>query len=218
MFVRRAGSIALFAVLATSCARNAGIEIELIVPPAPAGTHLFAYVQFERPPLDFDSQWPDTTDVAGMPLGSVAQPLHFSVLTESFDAPLLIKVRFCETERCRGSAPAPELWFQLEHPFYRAQRTSWTHVITEIPTVNGVSCGQAASIGRCEIQGCVSVSSQADRLNFCRLDGTHFCEVPTDGVGPDSGPPFDACAPGRDAGSRDAGNTRDAGDAARGGG
>jgi len=200
--------IVLILAIGSGCARNADLELTLTLPQQPAGTPaMFAYVQFERPPVAFDSEWAGTTDVDGTRLGTAAAPavVQLSVLTEDVAAPLRMKVRFCSSPRCESAGPTtPTLWYELEQPFHRGARTYWSRVIDAIPAP-GHPCAPE-TIDRCAIRGCVTVFPPTDPVSFCRLDGTHFCDPPVGGMGPDAGRSVDGAMCGAsDGGGRDGG-------------
>lgn len=207
--IRALRVVALVATLGTGCARNADLELTLTLPPQPTGAATFAYVQFERPPVAFGSEWAGTTDLDGIRLASEPLDVTYSVLTEDVASPLRVKVRFCRSARCVGEPDAGAIWYELEQPFHRGQRTHWSRVIVSVPPRGTAPCA-AEVIDRCAIRGCVTVFPPIDPIRFCRADGTHFCEAPTGGAPSDAGLRVDAptCsapdAARTDAGSRDA--------------
>jgi hypothetical protein len=140
--VRRA-LLLLAATLATGCAQNAVLEIEMQLPSAgPDGApspYTEASVRFA---LDTDGPENDVTTFDAWTSGDGPTPraftlserraddeprrtfpsnLRLSVRTGQVDADLLLQIRFC---RPNGICdPAPELRYHVEHPFYRGQRT-----------------------------------------------------------------------------------------------
>jgi hypothetical protein len=163
----------LAVLLAFGCARNAVLEVDVDLPPGPAGR--YAVVQFENQDAEFSSSWGRTDAWPGAALTAERQTVVYSVVTESFDAHVRIKVNFCTTADCSALDDAPDrvpaVWYELDHPFYRGRHTRW-HV--SIPTAPIDPPDEPITVERCAIAGCISAPDSTQ--SFCRFDGTHFCE------------------------------------------
>ncbi len=173
--------LALLCVIATGCARNAALDVQLELPP---GTGI-ARVEFERFGASFNAPWTQSHDVALMP-GS-QQPTLFTILTDDPGPTVLVNVRFCQsTAACDRTPDGPSVRYELQSPFYLGHRTTWNYRLLCTPAAEATT---TTTIDRCEIGGCVTVAPGTDMpVSFCRADGTHFCEPPTNAVVPDAGP------------------------------
>lgn len=160
-------------LLSVGCARNAVLEVDLDLPPGP--TNRYAVVQFESQDAEFTSSWGRTDSWPGEQLTTERQSVVYSVMTESIDSEVRIKVNFCTSPDCSALDDAPDrvpaVWYELEHPFYLGQHTRW-HVTIDAPPIDPPD--EATMIDRCEISGCISAPDSTE--SYCRLDGTHFCE------------------------------------------
>lgn len=169
-FCQRLAIACLGLAALSGCARNAVLEVELDLPPGP--TDRFAVVQFETAD-GFDSTW--LAQYPGTPLGSGRQTVEYSLITESPNERLRVKVNFCTTPDCTGLDDtfdrAPAVWYELERSFYIGERTRWVVTIDTLP-IDPPSAPM--SVGRCQIQGCIEATGTT--TTFCRLDGTHYCE------------------------------------------
>lgn len=174
------------ALAQSACARNAVLEIELSVPPAPPGMGppIFAFTQFGDDTTDWGADWGIYPDFDGVALGSAARVVRFSLLSEDETKEVRMRVRYCSTERCeeiRGTPP--QVRFQFHEAFYIGERTRYrtaTHTAhmeelgavppppardDEIPLID---------VTKCDIEGCVRASGPV--TSFCRMSQTHFCE------------------------------------------
>ena len=165
----------LVVVLSFGCARNAVLEIDFDLPPAPVGR--YAVVQFENQDAEFTAAWLRTGAYPGTPLGAERQSVTYSVISETMDARVRVKVNFCTTPDCTAIDDAPDrvpaVWFEIERAFYVGRHTRW-HVT--IPTAPIDPPDEAIEIERCTIAGCVQAPESTE--SYCRFDGTHFCEPP----------------------------------------
>jgi hypothetical protein len=163
----------LAALLALGCARNSVLEVDIDLPPGPAGR--FAVVQFETSDSEFTSSWGRTDAWPGTPLTAARQAAHYSVVSEAVETRVRVKVNFCSTADCTGLEDAPDrvpaAWYELERAFYRGRQTRWRLTIPEVPIDPP---DEAVLVERCTIAGCIRAPESTE--SFCRFDGTHFCE------------------------------------------
>lgn len=174
-FLRAALALALAASLG-SCARNAVLEVEVTLPPQPAGdVPRYAVVQFAAEPQEFESDWAGNGDFEGVPLGDAPTTTRFSIVSETEPTVVLVKVLFCTNPTCDVLADdprrTPAVWYRLERSFYIGARTRWTPEILEVPPAPPTA---ALEVDKCEIEGCIRAG--APDSSFCRLSGAHFCE------------------------------------------
>lgn len=165
--------VLLSAVLLASCARDAILEVHVALPAGPANR--YALVQFETSDADFTTAWARTAEYPGTQLGAAARTVDYSVITESPETRLRMKVSFCTTADCSGIDDAPDrvpaVWYQFDRAFYIGQRTSYTATIATVP-LNPPTA--PTMVDRCSIAGCVDAVGTT--TNFCRIDGRHYCE------------------------------------------
>jgi hypothetical protein len=172
----RAALALLLAVPLASCARNAVLEVEITLPPQPAGeSQRYAVVQFATEPQEFEADWAGNGEFEGVALGEAPSRTRFSIVTETDTTVVLVKVLFCRNPTCDVLEDDPRLtpaaWYRLERSFYLGARTRWSPEITEVPAGPDMA---PELVDKCEIEGCIRAGS-ADS-NFCRLSGEHFCE------------------------------------------
>lgn len=171
----RWASLAALALVTTACARNAALEVELTLPPQPAGATRYAVVQFESEPRSFEADWRGANDYPGTLLTTEAQTVSYSVLSEEPSTVVQVKVLFCTTPDCSAIEDAPDrapgLWYRLERSLYVGERTRWRATIDAVPPDPPTD---AAEIDKCEIEGCIRAG--ATDTTFCRLSGDHYCE------------------------------------------
>lgn len=180
---------ALALVLAGGCTRNAIFELELALPPTPAGEQRYAVVE-ARSDLGFDQDWPDGPRV-GVPLVTTCAPVDpalpcderaldpectavVSIVGDGDDLvrPLFVRVRFCADPSCAAprDESAPEHRIEVERAFYVGRYTQARVCIDDVPLVTSPIPDR---IERCEVR-----CRDGDATMHCRLDGTHFCEPP----------------------------------------
>lgn len=167
-------------VLASGCARNAVLEVELTLPPRPESEPpLFAVVQFETDDPEtgreaFERVWASGDAYPGVRLATETQLASYSVVSENSGRVLLVKVLFCSTDRCSAIEDDPDVvpavWYRLERPFYVGQRTWWRHVIDTIPLERP---SEPIPIDKCQIEGCIRAVTET---TYCRHTGQHYCE------------------------------------------
>lgn len=155
------------------CARNAVLEIDVDLPPG--ATDRYAVVQFETGDVAFDSVWRRPDEYAGTALTAERQTVSYSVISESADTHVRMKVSFCTTPDCSGIEDSidrvPAVWFDLPRSLYIGQRTRWTAVIDTLPIDPPT---MPIAVDRCDIEGCIDATGST--TTFCRLDGRHYCE------------------------------------------
>jgi hypothetical protein len=168
--------IAALALLATACARNAVLEVELELPPQPAaGEPRYAVVQFESQPRSFEEDWRGANDHAGTALAAEPVSVAYSVIAEDPSTVVQVKVLFCTTPDCSAIDDAPDrvpgLWYRLERSLYVGERTRWRQTIAAVPTDPPAA---TIEVDKCEVEGCIRAG--ASETTFCRLSGAHYCE------------------------------------------
>ena len=171
----RLAALAL-AALATGCARNAVLEIELTVPAQPAtGPARYAVLQFEAAPQSFETDWRGANDYPGVALDGEPQMLAYSVVSEDESTIVQMKVLFCTTPDCSALDDAPDrvpsVWYRLERSLYIGERTRWEVIVAAVPAD---PASDAIEVGKCEIEGCIRATGS--ETSFCRLSGEHYCE------------------------------------------
>lgn len=163
------------ALLLGSCGdpTNAILEMEITLPSVESDApRRFAFTQVRQEEgFPFDATWLASDDVTAVELNGSTQLDQISVVTESVDINVHVRIRFCVSADCSQltDASAPELRFVLEHPFYLGERTRWKQTVTEVPTTTD----DPEMVGRCAIRGCVQ---GPDAVSYCRGDGSHLCE------------------------------------------
>jgi len=193
------------ALLAGGCAQNAILELQIELPPAPAGSSArFAYVQVASPNsgFDFGVDWGD--EGFTVPLTDSSQWTCVSVVGASPEVDVNARVRFCQEERCLDVADgnAPESRIFVQDPLYIGRRTFVRRRILRVPEcVEDADCGGfgRCTSGRCGCSGDADCTAEdavclaggcVDRVgrcdvegcitgatdNFCADDGSHFCE------------------------------------------
>lgn len=171
--LRRSLSVLGLSLLLFGCTRNAILEVELELPPGPADR--YAVVQFETGDVPFDSVWQRPDDYDGAVLMPTAQLVTYSVISESSDTHVRMKVNFCTTPDCSGIDDAPDrvpaVWFDVPQSLYVGHRTRWAPTIDALPIDPPTA---PITVDRCDIEGCIEATGGT--TTFCRLDGRHYCE------------------------------------------
>ncbi len=162
-----------------SCARNAIIEIELTLPPLPAGQPpTYAVVMVVDDEHDFDSVNIEPQN-PGTLLGDRQQEIYLSVVTERPDGAMRMVVYFCSNTVCEGGdvPRLPQVRYRFVRATYIGHRTRWRGRIDAIPPAGGPF--SETCVDRCEIEGCIEGSG-----TFCRSeDGTHYCQERGEPIG-----------------------------------
>jgi hypothetical protein len=153
------------ALLATGCAQNAILELQVDLPPAPLpsdGGSWFAQVQVRRASdHPFDIPWMGGEDQV-FELGDTRQWGCISVVSGSQELDLHLRVRFCRAEDCLDllDGTPRERLYTLEHPLYIGRHTYYR--ITDIGEVPDCATdGDCGGIGAC-ISGVCGCGSAAD--------------------------------------------------------
>ena len=158
-------------VVASGCAQNAILELEIDLPQRPSDTPIFAFVQARRGDTHpFESDWggDDLPAVELLPDQRHTTTMSLIADEDGFDAHL--KVRFCGSPKCTDIADgrAPARWYRIEHPFYVGERTFWQVSIAAVPTTPD---GALEEVDRCAIRGCI----EGTLSSYCDAAGRHFC-------------------------------------------
>lgn len=175
MTVRARSIAAACAVLVAACGGNAGLEIELELPPidvSRAPRHAIVEIAGADGHA-FGEPW-DGAALPAIALGDTPATDRVSASAEGDAIDVHVRVRFCASAACDdpADAGAPEAWYVLRHPFYFGERTWWTERIAAIPSGRP---SEPTIVDRCAIRGCVTGVSNT---GYCRLSGAHFCEAP----------------------------------------
>lgn len=169
---------ALSALLAVGCVDNSILELEVDLPPQPAGVseQVYALVQIRSSRMfSFEMDWLSAgEDPEGFALGSERATQRISIVAEprDYEEDLLLRVVYCSSPRCSnlGDDTAGERRLVIAHPFYDGERTrvSWTvgdYTPVVIPTEEQVEV--------CDVEGCRAGDDLAD---YCYSGTTdHFC-------------------------------------------
>ena len=163
----------LSALLAGGCAQNAILELQIELPPAPAGSSArFAYVQVASPNsgFDFGVDWGD--EGFTVPLTDTSQWTCVSVVGASPEVDVNARVRFCQEERCLDVADgnAPESRIFVRCTSGRCGCSGDADCTAEDAVCRAGGC--VDRVGRCDVEGCITGATD----NFCADDGSHFCE------------------------------------------
>jgi hypothetical protein len=177
----------LFSLALCACARNAILELEIDLPPQPDGAPSLTAVVQASTRADFGEDWSALPIETGVSLASSCTradpPLPCnermldpecsaiaSIVSNSEDSPLYVRVRFCEDESCAAAndESAVEQRIEIEHPFYVGRYTQARSCIEEVPLATDPD---PLVIERCQVR-----CRDGNAAQHCRLDGTHFCE------------------------------------------
>lgn len=174
--IRSPAALLGLALALSACARNAALEVEIEVPPADAAApSRYAVVQFETAAQSFESDWRGANEYPGALLGTDPQTLRYTVLSESPETVVQVKVLFCTTADCTGADDSPDrtpaLWYRLERSLYVGERTRWRVRIASVPSDPPTT---PIDVDKCEIEGCIRAGGS--ETSFCRLSGEHYCE------------------------------------------
>ncbi len=189
--MRPAAFSILAALLAIGCARNGIFELELELPPQPAGVApLYAVLQVAND-RSFAADWSTIERLDGIALTpTCARPLVapdcavraltpdcsrvVSVVGDSEDAPepLRVRLRFCEDPSCTAArdATAPEARVEFERALYPGHYTQGRACVDSVPTT---PAPEPVVVDRCDVR-----CRDGQAVTYCRADGTHFCEDP----------------------------------------
>ena len=183
--MRSSRSLMLFvALVAGGCAENAFLELQLELPPTPAGDEepWFARIQVRDAANNpFELQWSGGDPFGSVPLGPAARWECISVESRDEEIDVNVRVRFCRTPDCSdlGDPTDRERWFRIERPFYIGKRTFFR---ARIPRVPRCATDADCDVGVCdEESGRCGCETSAD----CCPTGVVGCDF----VCPAPGPP-----------------------------
>ncbi|QQR91700.1 MAG: hypothetical protein IPJ88_08335 [Myxococcales bacterium] len=166
-------ALSLWALAGCSAEQNAILEVQLTLPPysASGAEELYALIQFrwaENNP--FSVEW-EGSDPAGVRLEANGTVSEVSVVADSPEGDVNLRVKFCANPTCTalGDDLAAESRFVLENPLYIGERTFWSATIASIPSDKD---SEALIVDKCDIEGCL----EGEASSYCRNAGTHFCE------------------------------------------
>lgn len=174
-------------IVASGCALNASLEVEMELPYAPAPR---ARVEVCHADCDFDV-WDAFVfdlepDLAECETGGSCN-VRFSVLTEQAELErLFVRVRFCDDDCYLDVArpDAPGLWFELEQPFQRGGRTYWNpsaEPFVRVPDTQPPGRPtDVIQVSRCEIRDQCWAPSTAvpdPTIGYCNAAGERFCDA-----------------------------------------
>ena len=173
--------VALLAPVLGSCADDAILELELLLPPIPADFRGYAYLETlsadHVDASDFEREWAGGAIEDGFTLGSMGSTEDVSVVATgpSIARMLGVRVRFCFDSRCAApqdrAVPREARWI-FERAFYGARRVHYRLAIDAVPDAEP---GAPVMVSRCQIgHGCRGGSSITDP-SFC-VGERHDCE------------------------------------------
>jgi hypothetical protein len=172
-------------LVGSGCAQNAIFELALELPgwvptaeQRARGDALYALVQLRSGTADaLESPWSGNDPLAGFALAldeDRTPAVSVSVIGDeaTAQAPLRMKIRFCQSPRCvaLGDDHAPEARVEFARVFYVTHVTSHRFRLDALPTA---TTPYVEHVDKCAVRGCVD----GDTSTFCHLDdGRHFCE------------------------------------------
>jgi hypothetical protein len=162
----RRALLAIALLSLSACARNAILEITIELPEAiTLGETELRMLSGDA--ADFES--PRWADAQVARLGTEPS-MRVDVVAEgeAIEAPLAIRLRLCEDDRC--PATAPEVRVGIERAFYAGAHT-WIAIEVPLAPVPGEP---PIFVGRCDVGGCL----EGETRSFCRLEPPmrHYCE------------------------------------------
>ncbi len=154
------------------CANNAVLEVHLSLPAQPdagfvdAGTGVdggaaptYAFVQIRAADgHPFDVEWTGD-DYAGTKLtDQMPGSVDYSAISTDGTIDARMKVRFCRTPSCSALADSnsQEDWYELQHPFYIGQRTSWDGGAPYPPPLDEAGTPEVDMVDKCQIRAASS--------------------------------------------------------------
>lgn len=183
--------LAVLAASAPGCARNAVLDLDVVIPAQPslAAGRRHAFVEIGTGFNGFEEQvlgLEGATDVDVATIVGPSERLTFSVVASDPGAELRVRVRYCRTERCDDPSDVlpfeegtePGLRWTFERAFYVGQRTSYELAVPAL--VAGAESVDPRTVCRCAVIGCATVapgtSSCRGTTNVCDRTARHFCE------------------------------------------
>lgn len=197
MSLSRSGAVALALValsgssLVTGCARNAVLDLDVVLPAqaAPLDGRRHAFVEIGTGLNDFGDQLlglEGATDVDVTTLGGSSEPTRFSIVAGDPAAELRVRVRYCRAARCSDPSDMrnfddgtePGLLWTFERAFYAGERTTASIAVPALTAT--VETGEPETVCRCAVIGCATVApgTSSCRMTTLLCDPTarHFCE------------------------------------------
>ncbi|MEC7519401.1 MAG: hypothetical protein VYE22_06010 [Myxococcota bacterium] len=152
----RRAPLAIAALALASCSHGAVLELSLELPDR--GDARFAVLD-AAPGAPPDGAGPTVAFAPG-------DEAHVSLVAGAdLEAPLHVRVRFCEAPDCAGEPSPPTVRARIERAFYPGVKTSLTLAVPPPPAT--------LEIDACRVQGCIEGRGAA---LYC-VDGTHVCEL-----------------------------------------
>lgn len=143
--------------------RNARLDLDIALPDSSSIDHVELLVLPN--PVGFGG--PEWAQAPVEVLDELGETARVQILAEaSIEQPLAVRVRFCEEAVCADSSA--EVRARYERAFYVAEVTRHTLAIDAVP----LATGEPREVSACAVGGCLLDGSG----NFCRIDGTHYCE------------------------------------------
>ena len=174
----------------TGCARNAVIELDVVVPnqPAHASGRTHAFIEVGTGLNDFGDQVLGLEGATDVDVTTVDAPTAFSIVAGDPATELRVRVRYCRVARCSGAldmmlfaeGTEPGLNWTFERAFYAGERTS---AAIDVPALAfAAETGEPRTVCRCAVIGCAIVPPGASScrgtaaVTPCDPTARHFCE------------------------------------------
>jgi len=190
------------ALAAAGCAQTAVFELQVELPPAPAGPDTwFAQTQIRNAARHpFDLPWA-AGDPRSVELTAESQWDCISIISSDEALDTNVRVRFCHADDCLDLSDSnpPERRYTLEHPFYIGHRTYYRIQIPSIPDCTSTAdcasrggglcvdgrCG-CTTDGDCDVSStCVPETGCVENVGRCSIEGciegnpSSFCSMDT---------------------------------------
>ena len=153
-------------LLATGCAENAILELDIVPPEAGTATLLNVQVLSSDEELDAPQDLGSGTE--RFVLGNDPTHLHVVADGPEIERPLLIGVWTCAGETCSDEEQGPTQLLRVERAFYLGE---YTHLDLNL---RGRPLTGVVEVSRCAVQGCGIADT-----SYCWDDGgvqRHYCE------------------------------------------
>lgn len=176
-------------LLATGCARNAMLELDVVVPPQTVADRPFAYIEVSSDISSFDESPFSIQGTANLDVmdGGTAP---FAVLTGDESTEVRVRVRYCRSASCSDiddvrafeEGTEPGLFYSFERAFYIGAVTSYTLEVGPLSAEQPLAMTSVSTICRCQVAGCATTlpggSYCRGTSDVCDSDPTHthFCE------------------------------------------
>lgn len=186
----RSAVLVLVLALVTGCARNAVLDLDLVIPAQATAIdgRSHAYVEIGTSLNDFDHQLFDldtATDVDVTAIAGGSTRIRYSVVAGDPSTELRVRVRYCREERCNDPddmrnfpSAEPGLRWSFERAFYAGQRTTAEVFVPALAA--GVESDTVETVCRCAVVGCATVAPGASSCEMttdpCDETAPHFCD------------------------------------------